>query len=107
MAVGEPADRVDLQLDDAQLPATESTDVPHEPGTARSSRRTTVESAGPEGRGGRTRLGGGTTIRYKYIEKESVALKEFVEEVHRLKSEQRKREQNLEQPPETRSAGDL
>jgi hypothetical protein len=44
--------------------------------------------------------------RYKYIKKEDVALKEFVEEVHRLKSEQRKREQNLEQPPETRHSGD-
>ncbi|QWF81112.1 DUF4231 domain-containing protein [Amycolatopsis sp. CA-230715] len=45
--------------------------------------------------------------RYKYIKKENLALKEFVEEVHRLKSEQRKREQNLEQPPETRSVGEL
>ncbi|MGW5723502.1 DUF4231 domain-containing protein [Amycolatopsis sp. NPDC003865] len=45
--------------------------------------------------------------RYKYCETEEIALKEFVEEVHRLKSEQRKRQQNLEQPPETRSAGDL
>ncbi|WP_410659612.1 DUF4231 domain-containing protein [Amycolatopsis sp. lyj-112] len=45
--------------------------------------------------------------RYKYIKKENLALKEFVEEVHRLKSEQRKRQQNLEQPPETRNAGEL
>lgn len=45
--------------------------------------------------------------RYKYIKNEDLALKEFVEEVHRLKSEQRKRQQNLEQPPETRNAGEL
>jgi hypothetical protein len=45
--------------------------------------------------------------RYKYIKNENLALKEFVEEVHRLKSEQRKRQQNLEQPPETRNAGEL
>jgi hypothetical protein len=45
--------------------------------------------------------------RYKYCETEEIALKEFVEEVHRLKSEQRKRQQNLEQPPETRNAGEL
>lgn len=37
--------------------------------------------------------------RYKYLKNENLALKEFVEEVHRLKSEQRKRQQNLEQPP--------
>lgn len=35
---------------------------------------------------------------------ENGALAEFVEEVHRLKSEQRKREQNLEQPPEIRNS---
>ncbi|GAA0628821.1 hypothetical protein GCM10010174_56130 [Kutzneria viridogrisea] len=45
--------------------------------------------------------------RYKYCKTEEIALKEFVEEVHRLKSEQRKRQQNLEQPPETRSSGEL
>jgi hypothetical protein len=45
--------------------------------------------------------------RYKYCDTEEIALKEFVEEVHRLKSEQRKRQQNLEQPPETRNAGEL
>lgn len=45
--------------------------------------------------------------RYRYCETEEIALKEFVEEVHRLKSEQRKRQQNLEQPPETRTAGEL
>lgn len=41
--------------------------------------------------------------RYKRIEDEDEALAEFVEEVHRLKSEQKKRQQNLEQPPESRS----
>jgi len=35
---------------------------------------------------------------------ESEALAEFVEEVHRLKSEQKKRQQNLEQPPDVRNA---
>ncbi|MBB5851754.1 DUF4231 domain-containing protein [Amycolatopsis umgeniensis] len=45
--------------------------------------------------------------RYKYCKTEEIALKEFVEEVHRLKSEQRKRQQNLEQPPETRNTGEL
>ncbi|WP_410666041.1 DUF4231 domain-containing protein [Amycolatopsis sp. lyj-84] len=45
--------------------------------------------------------------RYKYCDTEEIALKEFVEEVHRLKSEQRKRQQNLEQPPETRNTGEL
>ncbi|HEX6359210.1 DUF4231 domain-containing protein [Actinophytocola sp.] len=45
--------------------------------------------------------------RYKYCDTEEIALKEFVEEVHRLKSEQRKRQQNLEQPPETRNAAEL
>ena len=33
-------------------------------------------------------------------DEEKLAL--FVEEVHRLKSEQRKRQQNLEQPPDSR-----
>ncbi|ROS44179.1 DUF4231 domain-containing protein [Amycolatopsis thermoflava] len=42
--------------------------------------------------------------RYKYCDTEEIALREFVEEVHRLKSEQRKREQNLEQPPDARDA---
>jgi hypothetical protein len=45
--------------------------------------------------------------RYKYCDTEEIALKEFVEEVHRLKSEQRKRQQNLEQPPDTRNASEL
>ncbi|HWO64087.1 MAG TPA: DUF4231 domain-containing protein [Umezawaea sp.] len=45
--------------------------------------------------------------RYKFCKTEDIALKEFVEEVHRLKSEQRKRQQNLEQPPDTRDAGEL
>jgi hypothetical protein len=38
---------------------------------------------------------------------ENSALAEFVDEVHKLKSEQKKRQQNLEQPPETRHAQDL
>ncbi|WP_211590357.1 SLATT domain-containing protein [Microbispora sp. H11081] len=42
--------------------------------------------------------------RYKRIPKEEEQLAEFVEEVERLKSEQRKREQNLEQPPESRES---
>lgn len=41
--------------------------------------------------------------RYKRIESEDEQLAEFVEEVHRLKAEQKKRQQNLEQPPETRN----
>ena len=41
--------------------------------------------------------------RYKKIEGEEEALREFVDEVHRLKAEQKKREQNLEQPPEGRT----
>lgn len=41
--------------------------------------------------------------RYKHIESEEDRLAEFVEEVHRLKSEQKKRQQNLEQPPEARN----
>jgi hypothetical protein len=41
--------------------------------------------------------------RYKHIVGEEARLAEFVEEVHRLKSEQKKRQQNLEQPPEARS----
>lgn len=41
--------------------------------------------------------------RYKKIEDEDEALAEFVEEVHRLKSEQMKRQQNLEQPPDSRN----
>ncbi|WP_245775739.1 SLATT domain-containing protein [Saccharopolyspora flava] len=44
--------------------------------------------------------------RYKRCESEDEALAEFVEEVHRLKAEQKKRQQNLEQPPEARDAGD-
>jgi len=42
--------------------------------------------------------------RYKKFEQEDDRLAEFVEEVHRLKSEQKKRQQNLEQPPELRSS---
>lgn len=38
--------------------------------------------------------------RYKRCDTEEEALAEFVEEVHRLKSEQKKRQQNLEQPPD-------
>ena len=41
--------------------------------------------------------------RYKRIDNEEDRLAEFVEEVHRLKSEQKKRQQNLEQPPEVRA----
>ncbi|NKY99148.1 DUF4231 domain-containing protein [Nocardiopsis dassonvillei subsp. albirubida] len=44
--------------------------------------------------------------RYKHIKKETDQLAEFVAEVHRLKSEQKKRQQNLEQPPEARSASE-
>jgi hypothetical protein len=44
--------------------------------------------------------------RYKRIADEDEALAEFVEEVHRLKSEQKKRQQNLEQPPEARNPND-
>lgn len=43
--------------------------------------------------------------RYKKLSEEE-ALAEFVEEVHRLKSEQKKRQQNLEQPPEGRNPND-
>lgn len=41
--------------------------------------------------------------RYKRIPSEEEQLAEFVEEVHRLKTEQKKRQQNLEQPPESRN----
>lgn len=41
--------------------------------------------------------------RYKSLGDDE-ALAEYVAEVHRLKSEQKKREQNLEQPPEVRAA---
>ncbi|GIJ19805.1 SLATT domain-containing protein [Micromonospora lutea] len=44
--------------------------------------------------------------RYKRIPNEEDQLAEFVEEVHRLKTEQKKRQQNLEQPPESRNSGD-
>ncbi|MBW4721470.1 DUF4231 domain-containing protein [Saccharothrix sp. SC076] len=44
--------------------------------------------------------------RYKRASNEEQALEDFVEEVHRLKSEQRKRQQNLEQPPEVRGSGE-
>lgn len=44
--------------------------------------------------------------RYKRIASESEQLAEFVEEVHRLKSEQKKRQQNLEQPPESRNSSE-
>jgi hypothetical protein len=42
--------------------------------------------------------------RYKRFDNEDERLAEFVEEVYRLKSEQKKRQQNLEQPPELRSS---
>jgi hypothetical protein len=42
--------------------------------------------------------------KYKILNNEDERLAEFVEEVHRLKSEQKKRQQNLEQPPELRSS---
>jgi hypothetical protein len=42
--------------------------------------------------------------RYKRISDPEEALADFVEEVHRLKTEQKKREQNLEQAPESRDA---
>ncbi|GLZ77750.1 hypothetical protein Afil01_25570 [Actinorhabdospora filicis] len=41
--------------------------------------------------------------RYKHIKTEDERLEEFVAEVHRLKSEQKKRQQNLEQPAEARN----
>lgn len=44
--------------------------------------------------------------RYKKVESEEDALADFVEEVHRLKSEQKKRQQNLEQPAESRSSAE-
>jgi hypothetical protein len=44
--------------------------------------------------------------RYKKCETEDEALADFVEEVHRLKSEQKKRQQNLEQPPEVRDSNE-
>ncbi|GAA2361955.1 hypothetical protein GCM10009854_46830 [Saccharopolyspora halophila] len=43
--------------------------------------------------------------RYKKLS-DKEALEEFSEQVHRLKSEQKKRQQNLEQPPELRGADD-
>ncbi|GAB3649179.1 SLATT domain-containing protein [Glycomyces tarimensis] len=44
--------------------------------------------------------------RYKRFATEAERLEEFVEEVHRLKSEQKKRQQNLEQPPELRNSAE-
>lgn len=44
--------------------------------------------------------------RYKHIQGEDARLEEFVAEVHRLKSEQKKRQQNLEQPPEARTVSE-
>ncbi|SHJ23894.1 Protein of unknown function [Nocardiopsis flavescens] len=44
--------------------------------------------------------------RYKKLADEDERLADFVEEVHRLKSEQKKRQQNLEQPPESRNAAE-
>ncbi|MFI5931094.1 SLATT domain-containing protein [Actinoplanes sp. NPDC051494] len=45
--------------------------------------------------------------RYKrFSGNEDEALAEFVEEVHRLKNEQKKRQQNLEQPPDSKSVSD-
>ena len=42
--------------------------------------------------------------RYKDTDDEEERLALFVDEVHRLKSEQKKRQQSLDQPPESRSA---
>ncbi len=42
--------------------------------------------------------------RYKDTDDEEKRLELFVDEVHRLKSEQKKRQQSLDQPPESRSA---
>lgn len=42
--------------------------------------------------------------RYKDASDEPARLALFVDEVHRLKSEQKKRQQSLEQPPETRGS---
>jgi Protein of unknown function (DUF4231) len=44
--------------------------------------------------------------RYKHIDGDENKLEEFVAEVHRLKSEQKKRQQNLEQPAEARSTNE-
>ncbi|MWK35830.1 DUF4231 domain-containing protein [Actinomadura sp. J1-007] len=44
--------------------------------------------------------------RYKNIADENERLEEFVAEVHRLKSEQKKRQQNLEQPAEERQVNE-
>ncbi|WP_285582158.1 SLATT domain-containing protein [Actinoallomurus iriomotensis] len=44
--------------------------------------------------------------RYEHIDDETERLEKFVAEVHRLKSEQRKRQQNLEQPADSRDASD-
>jgi MFS family permease len=44
--------------------------------------------------------------RYKRIPDEGERLAELVEEIHKLKSEQKKRQQNLEQPPDSRAAQD-
>jgi hypothetical protein len=50
-------------------------------------------------------VGVGRYKRYTEDEEEK-ALAEFVDELHRLKGEQMKRQQNLEQPPEHRSSGE-
>jgi hypothetical protein len=42
--------------------------------------------------------------RYKRIREPDERLSELVEEIHRLKTEQKKRQQNLEQPPDSRSS---
>jgi hypothetical protein len=44
--------------------------------------------------------------RYKRISDSGERLAELVEEIHRLKSEQKKRQQNLEQPPDTHGSQD-
>ena len=44
--------------------------------------------------------------RYQEITGEENRLATFVAEVHRLKSEQKKRQQNLEQPPDSRSTNE-
>jgi Protein of unknown function (DUF4231) len=44
--------------------------------------------------------------RYKRISDEGERLAELVEEIHKLKAEQKKRQQNLEQPPDSRGSQD-
>jgi MFS family permease len=44
--------------------------------------------------------------RYKRIPDEGERLAELVEEIHKLKTEQKRRQQNLEQPPDSRGSQD-